>query len=133
MVMKEKKYCVYRHRKISNGEVFYVGISNNKDKRPYDEIHRSDFWKSVTEKHGRSVEIIAENLSKEDACELESFLIEIYGRKDLGLGPLVNLTNGGEGGNGCIASEKTRLKQSKSYTYSVSRILGSKEKMVKEL
>jgi hypothetical protein len=41
--------------------------------------------------------IIAEDLNKEDACELEVFLIELYGRKDLGLGTLVNMTDGGGG------------------------------------
>ena len=43
------------------------------------------------------IEIIYKNLSKEDACELEMFLIKEYGRKDLGLGNLVNMTDGGEG------------------------------------
>lgn len=34
--------------------------------------------------------------SEEDAFEAEKFLIEFYGRKDLGTGCLRNLTNGGE-------------------------------------
>ena len=36
--MEKVKYCVYRHRKVSDGEVFYIGISSNL-KRPYNEIH----------------------------------------------------------------------------------------------
>ena len=43
------------------------------------------------------IRIIDDNLSKEQACELEVFLIEFIGRADLGLGPLTNQTKGGDG------------------------------------
>ena len=88
---------VYRHRKPC-GEVFYIGIGNKK--RPTSKKDRNKFWHHIVKKHGYDVEVIAEGLSWADACELEEFLISIYGRRDLGTGTLVNLTNGGEGAKG---------------------------------
>lgn len=102
---------VYRHRK-PNGEVFYIGIGN--EKRPYVKHNRSDFWFKTVKKHGYEVEVIAEGLSWEDACELEELLILEYGRRDLGLGTLVNMTNGGDGVKGVRRSVETRKKLSES-------------------
>jgi hypothetical protein len=61
---------------------------------------------NIVNKHGYDIEIIARDLSWEDACELEIFLIEEYGRKDLKLGSLVNLTDGGDGMIGMIPWNK---------------------------
>ena len=43
------------------------------------------------------IEIYADKLSREEACQLEIELIEKFGRADLGLGPLTNMTKGGDG------------------------------------
>ena len=86
---------VYRHRTLDTNEVFYVGIGSIK--RPYKKYGRNNFWKNIVNKHGYYVEIIQENLDWDSACELEEFLIKLYGRKDLGTGCLVNMTNGGDG------------------------------------
>jgi len=43
------------------------------------------------------ISIIDDNLSKIEACELEEFLIEFIGRRDLGTGVLTNQTKGGDG------------------------------------
>lgn len=51
-----------------------------------------------------------ESLFESDAFDLETRLIKTIGRKDLGLGPLLNLTDGGEGESGRIISEETRIK-----------------------
>lgn len=90
---------VYRHRRLDNHEVFYVGIGKTK-KRAYSNGSRNTYWKNIVSKHGYNIEILAEGLSWEDACELECFLIEEYGRKDLGTGQLVNMTDGGDGVKG---------------------------------
>jgi hypothetical protein len=49
-----------------------------------------------------------ENMVEQDAFDLETLMIITIGRKDLGLGPLTNMTNGGEGLSGRIVSEKEK-------------------------
>jgi hypothetical protein len=100
IILKENSMAiVYRHRRLDTNEVFYVGISRNQ-KRPYNKSGRTDWWKSITAKAGYSVEIIYDNIDIESAKELEELLIKEYGRMDLGLGRLVNMTDGGDGGKG---------------------------------
>ena len=98
---------LYRHLK-PNGEVFYIGIGNNR--RPYDKYNRSTHWKGIIKKYGYEVQILKSDLTWEDACDLENILINYYGRKDLGLGTLVNHTDGGEGIQNI--SDETRKKMS---------------------
>jgi hypothetical protein len=102
---------VYRHIRNDNNEVFYIGIAKL-ESRPYSKFSRNAFWKNITAKTSYKVEIIARPNTWEDCCELEEFLILEYGRKDLGTGSLVNLTNGGEGIIGNILSKETREKLS---------------------
>ena len=45
------------------------------------------------------VEIISSNLTQEEAHNFEKILIKKIGRKDLGLGPLINRNDGGYGGD----------------------------------
>jgi hypothetical protein len=56
------------------------------------------------------IKFIAENLSAEDAKNLEIELISKYGRKDIGTGILRNMTDGGEGSPGRIASDEQKRK-----------------------
>jgi len=51
---------------------------------------------------------IKENLDEKQSFILESKLIDLIGRKDLGKGPLINFTDGGEGTGGYIFSKETR-------------------------
>jgi hypothetical protein len=90
---------VYRHIRIDKNEPFYIGIGKDDTyKRAYQssKTKRSDFWHNIASK-GYEVEILMDNLNWEQACEKEKEFISIYGRKDLGQGSLVNLTNGGDG------------------------------------
>ncbi len=102
-----KKYYVYRHLKPESREVFYIGLGSTTNySRAYHLHGRNIIWQRVYFKHGIEIEILAKNLSKEDACELETLLIDQYGRRDLGTGPLVNLTDGGEGGYNTVYNEE---------------------------
>jgi hypothetical protein len=103
-----KNFYVYIHRKATTGEVFYVG--KGVGDRAYIFSTRSDWWKRVVQKHGVIVEIVSDNLQEWYAFELESDLISLYGRKDTGDGPLVNMTDGGEGAVGHSHSEETKHK-----------------------
>lgn len=99
---------LYRHRTLDTKEVFYIGIGSRK--RSIDKNRRSLFWKNIVNKHGYTIEILANNLSVEDAFELEIFLISLYGRRDNNTGILVNLTDGSEGSFKVIVSEERKEK-----------------------
>ena len=86
---------VYRHRRLDDHQVFYVGIGIKK--RPYDKKSRNRIWHSIVKKHGYYVEIIQQVDSWELACELEKSLISLYGRIDNETGTLANMTDGGDG------------------------------------
>ena len=100
--------CLYLHIKPESKEVFYVGIGSSK--RPYKKSGRSRWWNRVVNKYSYEVIILADDLSWKDACEKEIYLIDYYGRRDLGKGTLVNMTDGGEGAKGRTLSEETRAK-----------------------
>jgi hypothetical protein len=88
---------VYRHRRLDNNKIFYVGISKEKY-RPYsDGRYRNKIWNRIVNKTDYIVEIILDNISYEDAIELEIFLIYLYGKISNKTGTLSNLTDGGEG------------------------------------
>jgi hypothetical protein len=91
---------VYRHRRLDNNEIFYVGIGKE-EKRAFSKSKRNIIWHNVTNKSGYEVEIIAKDLSWDDAGELEIFLISLYGKKIDNTGVLVNITGGGGGTLGC--------------------------------
>lgn len=96
-------------------EVFYVGIGREINyKRAYNKYSRNNWWKRVVNKTEYQVEILASNLIKEEACELEMLLIQEYGRKDLGKGNLVNMTDGGESNSGFVTPEHVKKKQSEA-------------------
>jgi len=104
---------VYQHRRLDTNEVFYVGIGSNK-KRAYSKYKRTKLWHNVVSKAGYVVEITHDSVLWEEACSIEKYLISFYGRRDLELGSLVNMTDGGDGRLGSIASEETRLKMGRS-------------------
>jgi len=87
---------VYAHKRNDTKDIFYIGISTN-SYRIHKKNNRNKYWHNVVKKVGYTKEIIANNISWIDACELEKFYILLYGRKDKKKGNLVNLTNGGEG------------------------------------
>lgn len=87
---------VYKHIRLDTNEVFYVGIGKTK-RRAFSKLHRNRHWRAVVAKTEYSVFVVSENISWEEACEQEKLLIREYGRCDLRLGSLTNMTDGGEG------------------------------------
>ena len=51
---------------------------------------------------------LKQNLTEAEAFKHEVYMIDVFGRKDLGTGILVNMTNGGEGASGWVPSEENK-------------------------
>jgi hypothetical protein len=67
-------------------------------------------------KNKENIVFVAQNLSEENAFQLERLLILKYGRIDLNTGCLRNTTDGGEGISGHHHSEASRKKMSENKT-----------------
>lgn len=104
---------VYQHKRLDTNDIFYIGIGNKK--RPYQIRSRNKHWKNIVKKHGYEVEILFTDLNWQEACDIEKYLIKYYGRKDLKLGKLVNMTDGGNGSINRIVSKEERLRISKLF------------------
>lgn len=118
---------VYRHIRLDKNEPFYIGIgSDKKYKRAHSTKDRNKYWNNIVKKSLYKVEIIFDNLTWEDACKKEIEFIELYGRKDLGLGTLCNLTNGGEGAKGIIYSDIRKKEISQRLSGSNNPFYGKK-------
>ena len=57
---------------------------------------------------------LKQNLTETEAFRHEIYMIDVFGRKDLGTGILHNRTDGGEGPSGAIISEEDRRKRSEA-------------------
>lgn len=96
-----KKYFLYQHIRIDNETIFYIGIGTHPKngllyERAYTSWGRNPSWKGVARYTNYRVEIVADFSTRQEAEDMERFLINKYGRKDLGLGLLTNRTDGGE-------------------------------------
>lgn len=111
-------HYVYIHKTATTGEVFYVGkgtkFTGKGYARGFEIKRRSKFWESVASKYGVVVEIVSDFDDEVRAFDLERELISIHGRRDIGTGTLVNMTNGGEGMSGHRQSKETIEKKRKS-------------------
>ena len=103
---------VYQHRRKDTNEVFYIGIGKT-EKRAISKSYRNNHWHHIVNKAGYIIEIIHHDLTWLEACEKEIYLIAFYGRADLGLGSIVNMTSGGEGILGYKFSDESRKKMRK--------------------
>lgn len=90
-------------------EVFYIGIGRSKYR--FKEFKsRNKHWNNIVNKEKEfTYQILMENLSKEDSCEIEIMLINMYG-----LNNLCNITNGGETGIS-FHTEESRIKMKESH------------------
>lgn len=99
-------------------EAFYVGKGHGK--RSHGHLTRTDqhpFTQRLQKMAKQGVIPIIEryeDLTEEAAFSLEVALIAEIGRKQNGTGPLLNLTDGGEGPSGWIPTEVTRHRMAES-------------------
>lgn len=111
------KYYIYRHVRLDNNKVFYIGIGSKTKKlkykthreiynRAYTKGSRSLFWKSIITKSNYKIQILLESDDYEFIKDKEKEFIKLYGRRDLKQGTLCNLTDGGEGLAGRIYTKE---------------------------
>ena len=112
------RHYVYIHFRESDHTPFYVGkgAMRARDKvQNYSRAkadHSNSHWQNIVNKHGVLINVIASCKTDLEAQRLEKEIIAAIGRYDLGTGPLVNLTDGGEGHAGIVVSEELRKKRS---------------------
>ena len=104
-------YYVYAYLNQKTGKPYYIGKGQD------DRIDAPHLNLNIPPDPNNRVKL-AENLSEQDAWNLEVDLIEQYGRKDIGTGILLNKTAGGIGGDTSMyrtyapMSEETKRKLS---------------------
>jgi hypothetical protein len=103
---------VYQHKRKDTGEVFYVGIGKE-ESRAY-EYGRNHLWQEVVDETEYDIEITHRDIIYEEACSIEKYLIAFWGRKNLRLGPLTNLTDGGDTTEGYKHTQDSKKKISNS-------------------
>ena len=119
------KHYLYTHYREDKNEVFYIGIGtkNSQDlkynsyTRAYNKNKRTSYWKNIISLNpDYKVSIILESDSYEEIKLEEIRLIKLYGRRDLNLGSLCNMTDGGDGQINRVWSKESRTKASISHT-----------------
>lgn len=117
-------FYVYQYLR-EDGTPYYIGKGNGN--RAWANHSRKN-GSNILPKDKSKIEIIKDNLTEEEANIMEISLIERYGRKDLGTGILINLTDGGDGTSGhvrpqsAIDSHREKLKGRKRPKELVRRI-----------
>ena len=102
---------LYRHIRLDKNEPFYIGIGNCKNnKRAYTNSNRNKYWHNVVNMTAYEVEILFDEISIQEARKKEIEFISLYGRKDMGTGCLVNMTDGGDGCLNKIITPETAKK-----------------------
>ena len=116
------KFYIYKHTRPDTNEVFYIGKGNT-SKNSHQERYktssgRNKIWKSIVAKNNGIFipEIICYCDTEDEVNRLEMQYIRMYGRRDLGLGTLCNLTDGGDGSVGIIPTKITREKLSIAFS-----------------
>lgn len=89
-------FYVYAHLNPISLKPFYIG--KGKDGRMFNETDRNRFWRNTVNKYGFIPIKLVDGLTERAALEIEKIYIQKYKLRSEG-GLLVNLTQGGAGGN----------------------------------
>lgn len=115
-MQREALFCAYIYYDPSrNNEPIYVGKGS--ENRPWHHLHRTDkspFPNRLRKmkRHGINPIIgIYTELSEELAFLVEIELISKFGRKDLGKGTLLNLTDGGDGASNPTQEVRNKISE----------------------
>lgn len=106
LTYKPMRYYIYMYIDPVSLEPFYVGKGKNSRWRLYKHENISNLGlrrkiaKARRTSHEVIIDIVIDELDESAAFIYERALIAVIGRRDLGTGPLFNLTNGGEGTTG---------------------------------
>jgi group I intron endonuclease len=121
--IKEKTYFVYIHTNKINNKV-YIGITgqalNDRWNNGYGYWSKQSVFYRAIKKYGWdgfNHEVVAKGLTEEEAKKLEIELIALYQSNCLRYKSPTrgyNMTDGGDGTNGCFPSDETRRKQSEA-------------------
>ena len=97
---------------------YYTYAYLREDKTPYyigkgtgDRIYSTNRRVNPPKDKSRII-YLKQNLTEDEAFRHEIYMIDVFGRKDLGTGILDNRTNGGDGTSGVVKSDETRKKLS---------------------
>lgn len=120
MIKETGDYYLYRHVRLDKNEPFYIGIAGKKaDKGEYyyrgnRVSNRNRIWKNIYNACGHKIEIqiLLESDSFLFIKEKEKEFIYLYGRRNNKTGILANMTDGGDGTCGTVATPQTRKNQS---------------------
>ena len=104
-------YCLYR----PTNEPVYIGKGHGERWLAKRTMVKNPHLARIAQAAGGTLrsEKLMENLTEQEALAAEVALIKKIGR-DIHGGPLVNLTDGGDGTSGRICSDETRTKMSKA-------------------
>jgi group I intron endonuclease len=100
-------------------EPFYIGKgTDNRDYHSAFDRHNSFKKNKIKSLNKKNIKVLSikvfEDLNEQDSFNIETSIIKKIGRRDLKLGPLTNLTDGGEGRTNIIVSDETKNKISKT-------------------
>jgi hypothetical protein len=104
---------LYRHIRKDKDQVFYIGIGTD-DNGKYSRAkskNRNKYWHRIVNNTDYEIEIMLDDITFNEALEKEKEFIQVYGRRDLGLGTLCNLTDGGEGVSNMSKEGKRKLRE----------------------
>jgi hypothetical protein len=127
-------HYVYAHKNPKTKEIFYIGVGYKNRCFKFLSGRNKDYIKYIKKNGKPIVDILYNNISRENACDLETKLISEYGR--IGFEPngiLVNKSLGGKHSNyGNSHTEETKLKISQNTKGKKRHSEEQKEKWSKE-